>query len=66
MATATFSLRSSSTWVSPSKGGKPAPPDDEGTTMDDRAKTMLLHPGIAVPGMLGALVVVIELAKSGV
>lgn len=34
--------------------------------MDDQAKHRLLQPAIAVPGMLGLLVVVIELAKSGV
>jgi hypothetical protein len=34
--------------------------------MEERAKHQLLRPGIAVPVMLGLLVVVIELAKLGV
>lgn len=34
--------------------------------MDHDAKHRLLRPGVAVPGMLGILVVVIELAKLGV
>jgi hypothetical protein len=33
--------------------------------MDDFAKHRLLSPGIAVPVLLGVLVVVIELAKVG-
>jgi hypothetical protein len=40
-------------------------PHETGTTMDDLAKRRLLSPGLAVTGMLGALVVVIELAKHG-